>query len=81
MNIRVVRTSGEPVTFWFAFLREVVIKSLLFGVISSFTAGIASLLDILWPLWDEETARCTTSSSARGSSRTKAAPAPPGRPR
>ena len=54
MNIRVVRTSGEPVTFWFAFLREVVIKSFLFGVISSFTFGLASLLDVLWPLWDEE---------------------------
>ena len=54
MNIRVVRTSGEPVTFWFAFLREVVIKSFLFGFISSFTFGLASLLDILWPLWDEE---------------------------
>ncbi len=54
MNIRVVRTSGEPVTFWFAFLREVVVKSFLFGFISSFTAGIASLLDVLWPLWDEE---------------------------
>jgi uncharacterized RDD family membrane protein YckC len=54
MNIRVVRTSGEPVTFWFAFLREVVVKSFLFGFISSFTFGIASLLDLLWPLWDEE---------------------------
>jgi uncharacterized RDD family membrane protein YckC len=54
MNIRVVRTSGEPVTFWFAFLREVVIKSILFGVVSSFTFGLASLLDVLWPLWDEE---------------------------
>ena len=54
MNIRVVRTSGEPVTFWFAFLREVLIKSFLFGLISSFTFGIASLLDVLWPLWDEE---------------------------
>jgi uncharacterized RDD family membrane protein YckC len=54
MNIRVVRTSGEPVTFWFAFLREVVIKSFLFGFISSITFGLASLLDLLWPLWDEE---------------------------
>ena len=54
MNIRVVRTSGEPVTFWFAMLREVVVKSILFGVVSSFTFGLASLLDLLWPLWDEE---------------------------
>jgi uncharacterized RDD family membrane protein YckC len=41
-------------TFWFAMLREVVIKALLFGFVSSFTFGIASLLDVLWPLWDEE---------------------------
>ena len=54
MNIRVVRTSGEPVTFWFAFLREVVVKSFLSGLVSSFTFGLASLLDVLWPLWDEE---------------------------
>jgi uncharacterized RDD family membrane protein YckC len=53
-NIRVVRTSGEPVTFGFAMLREVVVKTIVFGVASSFTFGLASLLDILWPLWDEE---------------------------
>ena len=53
-NIRVVRTSGAPVTFWFAFLREVVVKSILFGIVGSMTAGIASILDVLWPLWDEE---------------------------
>jgi uncharacterized RDD family membrane protein YckC len=54
VNIRVIRADGRPMTFWFAVLREIVVKSLLFGVISSFTFGIASLLDILWPLWDEE---------------------------
>jgi uncharacterized RDD family membrane protein YckC len=53
-NIRVVRTSGERMTFWWAFLREVVIKSFLFGIIGSATFGIASALDVLWPLWDEE---------------------------
>ena len=54
MNIRVVRTSGEPMTFGFAMLREVVVKSILFGIVSSFTFGLAPLLDFLWPLWDEE---------------------------
>ena len=54
MNIRVVRTSGEPVTFWFAFLREVVIKSFLFGFISSFTVRARVPARLLWPLWDEE---------------------------
>jgi uncharacterized RDD family membrane protein YckC len=53
-GIRVVRANGQPMTFWYAMLREVVVKALLFGFLSSFTFGIASLLDVLWPLWDEE---------------------------
>ena len=54
LGIRVVRAKGQPMTFWFAMLREVVIKTLLFGIVSSLTFGLASLLDVLWPLWDEE---------------------------
>jgi uncharacterized RDD family membrane protein YckC len=54
VGIRVMRADGGPMTFGFAMLREVVIKSLLFGILSSITAGIASLLDVLWPLWDDE---------------------------
>jgi uncharacterized RDD family membrane protein YckC len=54
MNIRVIRTSGERVSFGFALVREVLVKSLLVGVIASATFGLAWLLDILWPLWDEE---------------------------
>jgi uncharacterized RDD family membrane protein YckC len=54
MNIRVVRTSGEPITFGFAMLREVAVKSIGFGIAGSFTFGLAPLLDALWPLWDEE---------------------------
>jgi uncharacterized RDD family membrane protein YckC len=53
-GIRVVRAGGESMTFGFALLREVVVKTLLFGVASSVTAGLASLVDVLWPLWDEE---------------------------
>src|SRR3954447_963459 len=53
-NIRVVRTSGEPITFWFAVMREVLVKTVIFGIAGSVTAGIAPLLDVLWPLWDEE---------------------------
>ena len=35
------------------FLREFVIKGLLFaGVISIFTSGIVGVLDYLWALWD-----------------------------
>jgi uncharacterized RDD family membrane protein YckC len=53
-GIRVVRASGEPMTFGFAMLREVAVKALLFGIAGTITAGIANLLDVLWPLWDEE---------------------------
>jgi len=54
VGIRVIRPDGRPMTFGFAMLREVLVKTLLFGVISSATFGLASLLDVLWPLWDEE---------------------------
>ena len=53
-NIRVVRTTGEPITFGFALIREVLVKSIGFGIAGSFTAGIAPIIDVLWPLWDEE---------------------------
>ncbi len=53
-GIRVVRASGQPIDFGFAMLREVAVKALLFGLLGSLTAGIANLVDYLWPLWDEE---------------------------
>ena len=53
-GIRVVRANGKPIDFGFAMLREVAVKALLFGIASSLTAGLASLADVLWPLWDEE---------------------------
>jgi uncharacterized RDD family membrane protein YckC len=54
VGIRVMRADGGQMTFGFALVREVLIKSLLFGILGSITAGIASLLDVLWPLWDDE---------------------------
>jgi uncharacterized RDD family membrane protein YckC len=53
-GIRVVRANGQPITFGFAMLREVAVKTLLFGIAGSLTFGLAQLLDWLWPLWDEE---------------------------
>jgi uncharacterized RDD family membrane protein YckC len=53
-GIRVIRAEGGRMTFGFAMLREVVVKALLVGIASSVTFGLAWLLDILWPLWDEE---------------------------
>jgi uncharacterized RDD family membrane protein YckC len=54
VGIRVVRAKGQPMSFGWAMLREVAVKALLFGIASSLTFGLASLLDVLWPLWDEE---------------------------
>jgi uncharacterized RDD family membrane protein YckC len=55
VGIRVVRANGRPIDFGYAMLREVVVKWLLFNVVgSSITLGLAPLIDVLWPLWDEE---------------------------
>jgi uncharacterized RDD family membrane protein YckC len=54
LGIRVIRAGGQPMTFGWAMLREVAVKALLFGVLSSITFGLASLADVLWPLWDDE---------------------------
>jgi uncharacterized RDD family membrane protein YckC len=51
---RVVRADGRPMTFGYAFVREVLVKGLLFGLIGILTAGVGWLVDDLWPLWDEE---------------------------
>ena len=54
-GIRVVRADGKPMDFGYAMLREVVVKWLLFNVVGgSVTFGLAWLIDVLWPLWDEE---------------------------
>ena len=54
-GIRVARDSGERVTFWFAFLREVLIKMLLVGVIGAipFVGWLGEIIWFLWPLWDK----------------------------
>ncbi|MGI8594476.1 MAG: RDD family protein [Solirubrobacteraceae bacterium] len=53
--IRVVNVSGEPMDLGSAMLREVAIKWIGIVIIgSSFTFGVAALIDMLWPLWDGE---------------------------
>lgn len=54
LGVRVVRTSGEPMDFLWSALREVVIKNFAVGIAASFTFGIATLLNYLWPLWDDQ---------------------------
>ena len=57
VGISVVRDVGQPFDFGNAFLREFVIKGLLFGTVGGWFLGIPTLLDYLWPLWDDEN-RC-----------------------
>jgi uncharacterized RDD family membrane protein YckC len=57
VGIRVVRDSGQQVDIGFAFLREFVVKGLLFGFVGSFFFSIPTLIDYLWPLWDDQN-RC-----------------------
>jgi uncharacterized RDD family membrane protein YckC len=55
VGIRVVRANGQRMDFKFAMLREVAVKWLLFNAVGgSITFGIAPLIDVLWPLWEEE---------------------------
>lgn len=55
LRIRVVRPGGAPVDFPYALLREVVVKVFVFiGLGGSITFGLVTLLDVLWPLWDDE---------------------------
>ena len=54
-DVAVIRDDRLPFDYKTAFLREVVVKWFLFGgVIFAFTLGLGWLLDILWPLWDDE---------------------------
>jgi uncharacterized RDD family membrane protein YckC len=57
VRIRVVRDTGEPVSLGFGFLRELVVKAFVFGFLGGFLLSIPTILDWLWPLWDDEN-RC-----------------------
>jgi uncharacterized RDD family membrane protein YckC len=54
VGIRVVRDAGQPVDIGFGFLREFVVKGLLFWFAGSFFFSIPTLVDYLWPLWDDQ---------------------------
>jgi uncharacterized RDD family membrane protein YckC len=53
VGIRVVRDNGEQFGFGMAFVRETVVKWLLFGTVGGFFL-LPTVLDWLWPLWDGE---------------------------
>ena len=54
VGIRVVRTNGVPMDFTSSAIREALVKGLALGAISSIIPFIPYLLDVLWPLWDDE---------------------------
>lgn len=54
VGIRAVNTDGRPYQWGGALLREVAIKYLLFGIAGGFAFYVPTLLDWLWPLWDDQ---------------------------
>lgn len=54
VGIRVAARGGGPIGGGKAFVREVLVKSLLFEGLGWVTLGIATLLNYLWPLWDDK---------------------------
>jgi uncharacterized RDD family membrane protein YckC len=54
VGIRVIRDTGEPISFGFAALREIVVKGFAVGIASSILPLVPWLLDVCWPLWDDE---------------------------
>jgi uncharacterized RDD family membrane protein YckC len=54
LDIRVIRDNGQQFEFGSALLREFVVKYLLFAWIGGFFCAIPTLLDLLWPLWDDQ---------------------------
>ena len=70
---RPATTTGER-----RLLREVVIKQLLFGFVGGFFLSIPTILDYLWPLWDDENRALhdmiAASRVIRGLARVAAAP-------
>jgi uncharacterized RDD family membrane protein YckC len=53
LRLRVMRDDGRPMDGGSAAMREVVWKLLVFGVGGSFLLFLPTLLDYLWPLWDD----------------------------
>jgi uncharacterized RDD family membrane protein YckC len=54
LGIRVVRVNGQPYDFGAGLLRQGVVQYLLFWCVGGFLFYIPTLLNYLWPLWDDE---------------------------
>ena len=53
-RIRVVRQDGRAFDARAAIVREVVVKNLLFATLGSCACLIPYLMDVFWPLWDDQ---------------------------
>ncbi len=54
VGIQAVRDNGELVGWVLMFVREFLVKGILFGFLYGLTLGILFLVDNLWPLWDTD---------------------------
>lgn len=54
VGIRAARANGQPFTFGSALVREFLVKGLLFGFVGGFLLYIPTIVDWLWPLWDDQ---------------------------
>lgn len=54
LDIRVVRDSGQPMSFGWAALREIGVKGLAVTIASSIIPFIPWFLNFFWPLWDDQ---------------------------
>lgn len=54
LGCRVVRADGQPMDFWWSVLRQVIVQYFLFWIVGGFVLYIPTLLNYLWPLWDEQ---------------------------
>jgi uncharacterized RDD family membrane protein YckC len=54
LGIRVVRDSGQPMSFGWAALREIAVKGVAVTIASSIIPIIPWFLNFFWPLWDDE---------------------------
>ncbi|MDO9355882.1 MAG: RDD family protein [Solirubrobacteraceae bacterium] len=52
VGIRLMRTDGARITFWWALYRTLVVREVLFGLGSILTGGLLQLAQYLWPLGD-----------------------------
>jgi uncharacterized RDD family membrane protein YckC len=53
-GIRVVRESGQAVDAKFAFVRQILVIGFLFDTIAILFLAIPTILNYLWPLWDDK---------------------------